>query len=51
MLSTIIICASLSVVDGDTIKCEGQNMRLLGEGFVNLRGVDAQEIGRSAKCS
>lgn len=51
MLSAIIICASLSVVDGDTIKCDGQNMRLLGEGVVNVRGVDAPEIGRGAKCS
>ena len=25
-------CASLVVIDGDTIKCDGQNMRLLGGG-------------------
>jgi hypothetical protein len=27
-----ISCASLIVIDGDTIKCDGQNMRLLGGG-------------------
>lgn len=31
MIAGLIICASLSVVDGDTVKCDGQNMRLLGE--------------------
>lgn len=48
--SALIICASLAVVDGDTIKCDGQNMRLLGEGVVNVRGIDTPEIGRGAKC-
>ncbi|CCF21851.1 conserved exported protein of unknown function [Pseudorhizobium banfieldiae] len=50
MVSALIVCAALSVVDGDTIKCDGQNMRLLGEGVVNVRGVDTPEIGRGAKC-
>ncbi|MFA7416149.1 MAG: thermonuclease family protein [Rhizobium sp.] len=48
--SALIICTSLAVVDGDTIKCDGQNMRLLGEGVVNVRGIDTPEIGRGAKC-
>lgn len=47
----MIVCASLSVVDGDTIKCNGQNMRLLGEGVVNVRGIDTPELGRDAKCN
>ena len=27
--ASIITCLSLSAVDGDTIKCNGRNMRLL----------------------
>ena len=37
MISALIVCAALSVVDGDTIKCDGQNMLLLGGGVVNVR--------------
>lgn len=53
MLATfaMIVCTSLSVVDGDTIKCDGQSMRLLGEGVVNVRGIDTPELGRGAKCN
>lgn len=43
-------CASLVVIDGDTIKCDGQNMRLLGGGVPFKAGVDAPEIGRRARC-
>lgn len=50
MLNTIFMCASLLVVDGDTVKCDGQNMRLLGMGIVNERGIDTPEIGSHAKC-
>jgi endonuclease YncB( thermonuclease family) len=45
-----ISCASLIVVDGDTIKCDGQNMRLLGGGIPFKSGVDAPEMGSRAKC-
>jgi endonuclease YncB( thermonuclease family) len=45
-----IACASLTVVDGDTIKCDGQNMRLLGGGVPFQSGVDAPEMGSRAKC-
>ncbi|MGP4667652.1 thermonuclease family protein [Agrobacterium pusense] len=45
-----IACGSLIVIDGDTIKCDGQNMRLLGGGVPFKSGVDAPEIGRRAKC-
>lgn len=45
-----VACASLVVVDGDTIKCDGQNMRLLGGGVPFKSGVDAPEIGSRAKC-
>jgi endonuclease YncB( thermonuclease family) len=43
-------CASLVVIDGDTIKCDGQNMRLLGGGVPFKSGVDAPEMGSRAKC-
>ncbi len=45
-----VSCASLVVIDGDTIKCDGQNMRLLGGGVPFKSGVDAPEMGRRAKC-
>lgn len=45
-----VSCASLIVIDGDTIKCDGQNMRLLGGGVPFKSGVDAPEMGRRAKC-
>jgi endonuclease YncB( thermonuclease family) len=45
-----VVCASLTVIDGDTIKCDGQNMRLLGGGVPFRSGVDAPEMGSRAKC-
>lgn len=45
-----VSCASLVVIDGDTIKCDGQNMRLLGGGVPFKSGVDAPEMGSRAKC-
>ncbi|AHG49107.1 nuclease (plasmid) [Rhizobium leguminosarum bv. trifolii CB782] len=50
MMAGLIICASLSVVDGDTVKCNGQNMRLLGEGVPFVSGIDTPEIGSHARC-
>lgn len=47
---TLITCASLLAVDGDTIKCDGQNMRLLGPGAPNVEGIDTPET-RNAKCA
>lgn len=49
MLGTLIICASLLAVDGDTIKCNGVNMRDMGDGAPNVAGYDTPEV-RSAKC-
>ena len=49
LVSAIIACLSLTAVDGDTIKCNGQNMRIMGPGSPNKSGVDAPEI-RNAKC-
>lgn len=45
-----VSCASLVVIDGDTIKCDGQNLRLLGGGVPFRSGVDAPEMGSRAKC-
>lgn len=45
-----VSCASLIVIDGDTIKCDGQNMRLLGWGVPFKSGVDAPKMGNRAKC-
>ena len=50
LAASVVSCLSLSAVDGDTIKCNGQNMRLLGNGEPFKSGVDTPEI-RNAKCS
>lgn len=50
MIAGLIGCASLTAVDGDTVKCDGQNMRLLGEGVPFVSGIDTPEIGLHAKC-
>lgn len=49
LLNTIITCATLVAVDGDTIKCDGVRMRLIGEGQPFVSGFDTPEIGK-AKC-
>lgn len=48
--AAVISCLSLSAVDGDTIKCNGQNMRIMGDGQPFKSGVDAPEIGK-AECA
>lgn len=40
----------MSAVDGDTNKCDGQNMRIMGNGAPFVSGVDAPEITNKAKC-
>ncbi|WP_309084136.1 thermonuclease family protein [Chelativorans sp.] len=47
--ATIIFCASLMAIDGDSIRCDGENMRLLGPGQPNKSGIDTPEIG-NAQC-
>jgi len=49
MIGTLIVCAHLAVVDGDTLKCDGQLLRLLGEGEPFVSGIDAPEL-RTWKC-
>lgn len=48
--ATVISCSQLSAVDGDTIKCNGQNMRLIGDGVPFKTGIDTPETGGRAKC-
>lgn len=45
----ILVCASLSAVDGDTVKCDGQNLRDMGDGAPFVSGYDTPEI-RNANC-
>lgn len=49
MIGTLIICASLLAVDGDTIKCNGVSMRDMGDGSPFVSGYDAPEV-RGADC-
>lgn len=49
--AAIITCTSLTVIDGDGIKCDGQSMRLLGDGVPFKSGIDTPEIGSRAKCA
>lgn len=45
MVSFLILCASLTVSDGDTLRCNNQTLRLLGSGI----GIDAPDL-RTPKC-
>jgi micrococcal nuclease len=47
---TLVVCATLLAVDGDTVKCDGQNLRDMGDGAPFVSGYDTPEIGRNAKC-
>lgn len=44
MLEALIFCAILTVVDGDTVRCDGELLRMLGDGAPFVAGVDAPEI-------
>jgi endonuclease YncB( thermonuclease family) len=45
-----MICATLLAVDGDTVKCDGQNLRPMGNGAPYVSGFDAPELGQYADC-
>lgn len=47
--ATMMLFAHLAVVDGDTLKCDGRLLRLLGEGTPFVSGIDAPEL-RTWKC-
>ncbi|MGO8403977.1 thermonuclease family protein, partial [Rhizobium ruizarguesonis] len=40
MIAAILMCASLTAVDCDTVRCDGQPMRLLGGGVPFVSGID-----------
>jgi len=44
MKATLLICASLMAVDGDTIRCDGVTMRDMGDGSPFVSGYDTPEI-------
>lgn len=46
----LLVCASLTAVDGDTVKCDGQNLRDMGDGAPFVSGYDTPEIGKNADC-
>ena len=49
MISTIIVCATLTVSDGDTLRCDGRLLRLLGGGTPFVSGIDTPEL-RKWRC-
>lgn len=49
LAAAILSCTPLKAVDGDTIACSGQNMRLIGDGVPFKTGIDTPEISR-ARC-
>lgn len=50
MIGTLLLCATLLAVDGDTIKCNGINMRDMGDGQPFVSGYDTPEITKP-KCA
>lgn len=49
-MKTLLVCATLIAIDGDSIRCDGVNMRVLGDGAPFEHGVDTPETARRAKC-
>lgn len=47
---SLMTCAVLLAVDGDTVKCDGQNLRPMGDGAPYASGFDTPEIGWRARC-
>lgn len=50
MLTTLLVCAALTAVDGDTIRCDGVTMRDMGDGRPFVSGYDAPETGSRGEC-
>jgi endonuclease YncB( thermonuclease family) len=48
--AVLMVCAVLSVVDGDTVKCDGQNLRPMGAGAPYVSGFDTPEPDGRADC-
>ncbi|OIP87333.1 MAG: hypothetical protein AUK37_01655 [Rhodobacterales bacterium CG2_30_65_12] len=48
--SALIACALLTVHDGDTVRCDGELMRIIGDGAPYVSGVDTPELSPHAEC-
>ena len=51
MEKVLILCAQLIAVDGDTLKCDGENLRPMGAGAPHVSGFDTPEIYGRSKCA
>lgn len=49
LAATLISCTVLRVEDGDTIECDGQLLRMMGDGSPHVKGFDTPEL-RKYKC-
>ena len=43
----LLICAALSVVDGDTVKCDGALLRPMGSGEPFVSGFEGSVVDKS----
>lgn len=50
LAATILACSTLTATDGDSIRCDGVAMRLIGDGVPFKTGIDTPEMGSRAKC-
>jgi len=49
MSYALLLCATLMAVDGDTLRCNGERMRDIGDGKPFVVGFDAPELSKP-KC-
>ena len=47
---SLIFCVSLTAVDGDTVRCDGELLRLLGPGQPYVSGFDTPELYGPKDC-
>ena len=47
----LLICTTLTAVDGDTVKCDGQSLRDMGDGAPGVSGYDTPETSNRADCA
>ena len=45
-----MVCAALTAVDGDTVKCDGTNLRPMGNGAPFVSGFDTPELFGPKDC-
>lgn len=46
MKGLLLVCATLVAIDGDSVRCDGVNMRDMGDGKPFVSGYDTPEISR-----